>query len=101
MSGRAHEEQKGLLCQCYHATGFLGQNLHYLTVDRNSIASRLTAREREVAEYVAKGLSYKEIAGPFQIAPATVRNYIRVAREKLGAKNKAALVNMVRGGLPS
>jgi len=98
LSGHGHEEQEGFSFQRYRATGFLGQNLHYLTVDKNSIAGRLTVREREVAEYVAKGLSYKEIAGPLQIAPATVRNHIRVAREKLGAKNKAALVDMVRGG---
>lgn len=95
LSGRAHEEQNGLLFKRYNATGFLGQNLHYLTVDRNSIATSLTKREREVAEYVAKGLSYKEIARSLEIAPATVRNHIRVSREKLGAKNKAALVNIL------
>jgi DNA-binding CsgD family transcriptional regulator len=55
----------------------------------------LTAREREVAEQFARGLSYKEVALVLHIAPATVRNHLARIYDKLGLETKSALVRLL------
>jgi DNA-binding NarL/FixJ family response regulator len=52
----------------------------------------LTAREREVTELVAKGLSNEEIAADFVLSPATVKTHVNRAMMKLGARDRAQLV---------
>ncbi|HEY2054037.1 MAG TPA: response regulator transcription factor [Solirubrobacterales bacterium] len=52
----------------------------------------LTAREREVTELVAKGLSNDEIAAHFVLSPATVKTHVNRAMMKLGARDRAQLV---------
>jgi DNA-binding CsgD family transcriptional regulator len=49
----------------------------------------LTAREREVLELVAQGLTTAAIARRLALAPPTVETHIESAREKLGAANRA------------
>lgn len=53
---------------------------------------RLSARQREILELVAKGLTNEEIAGILQIAPATVRTHISqvLARLELSNRTEAA-----------
>lgn len=52
----------------------------------------VTAREREILELVAQGLSTKEIASEVSIAPRTVDRHIENARLKLGARNRTHMV---------
>ena len=52
----------------------------------------LTPREQEILEFVAKGLSAKEIAGQIGIAPRTVEGHIDSVRLKVRARNKAHMV---------
>jgi DNA-binding CsgD family transcriptional regulator len=54
-------------------------------------ATRLTKREREVAEYAAQGRSNKYIADHLRIAVSTAKKHISQALEKLGASNRTEL----------
>ena len=59
---------------------------------------RLTAREREVLERVARGLHAKEIAIELGISPRTVEVHKASIMEKVGARN---VLELVRFGLAS
>ncbi|HEY2478188.1 MAG TPA: response regulator transcription factor [Solirubrobacterales bacterium] len=58
----------------------------------SDLLDELTAREREVTELVAKGLSNEEIAAHFVLSPATVKTHVNRAMMKLGARDRAQLV---------
>lgn len=52
----------------------------------------LTAREREIAGWVATGASNDEIAATLVLSPATVRTHVGRAMLKLDARDRAQLV---------
>jgi DNA-binding CsgD family transcriptional regulator len=56
---------------------------------------RLTAREREIVERVALGLSTPQIAADLNLSPATVRSHVRNAMAKTEAHTRAQLVALV------
>jgi DNA-binding CsgD family transcriptional regulator len=58
-------------------------------------ARRLTAREREVLQHVADGLSDRQIAQHLGIAAGTVRKHLERVRCKLGVPTRAAAVAAV------
>jgi DNA-binding NarL/FixJ family response regulator len=58
----------------------------------SDLLEELTAREREVTELVAKGLSNEQIAAHFVLSPATVKTHVNRAMMKLGARDRAQLV---------
>ena len=51
-------------------------------------ATRLTQREREIAELIVRGLSNKEIAVSLQIEVPTVKNHVHHILEKLGVTGR-------------
>lgn len=51
----------------------------------------LTAREREVAVQIGKGLTHKEVARVLGISPATVNNHLRAMHARVGVANNAEL----------
>lgn len=53
----------------------------------------LTAREREIVEHMAQGESTKTIAGNLNLSHGTVRNYVSIALEKLGSKNRIEAIS--------
>jgi DNA-binding CsgD family transcriptional regulator len=55
-------------------------------------SSSLSAREREVIELIAQGQTDKEIARHLGLSVNTIIGYVRSARQKLGAPNRAAAV---------
>ncbi len=60
----------------------------------------LSAREREVLELLARGLSNKEIAFELKIAENTVKNHLRNILEKLHLQNRVqAALYAVRTGI--
>lgn len=61
---------------------------------RNDL-ERLTAREQQVAEYFARGLTHKEVARTLAIAPSTVRNHLARVYDKLGLRDKGELAGVV------
>ncbi|GAA3107797.1 LuxR C-terminal-related transcriptional regulator [Nonomuraea salmonea] len=60
--------------------------------------SRLTAREREIAELVARGLSNRAIAEELVISPATVARHVANMLAKLGFSTRTQIAAWVIGG---
>lgn len=58
---------------------------------RNKRMGKLTPREREVAEYAARGQSNSEIARLLRIGVNTVKKHVGHAFEKLGVVNRTEL----------
>jgi DNA-binding NarL/FixJ family response regulator len=56
----------------------------------------LTLREREVLHLVADGLDNAAVAARLQLSAKTVRNYVSVLLDKLGAPSRAAAVAKAR-----
>jgi FixJ family two-component response regulator len=62
----------------------------------------LTARQREVMEYLTDGLSNKEIGRRLEISPRTVETYRALVMARMGATSLAELVKMsIRVGIRS
>ena len=56
------------------------------------VKEKLSAREKEVLQWLSKGFSYKQIAIKLFISIETVRTHIRNIYEKLHARNKAQAI---------
>ncbi|MBN3818864.1 helix-turn-helix transcriptional regulator, partial [Paraburkholderia sp. Se-20369] len=59
-------------------------------------AGNLSAREVEILDYVARGLSNKEIARALRVAPETIKWHLKNIFEKL---NVTSRIQAVRSGL--
>lgn len=67
----------------------------------SGLAGRLSARERQVAEHVAQGLTNVQIAAALGISRRTVATHLERIYERLGIHSRATLANLVardRGG---
>ena len=60
------------------------------------VAGNLSAREVEILDYVARGLSNKEIARALRVAPETIKWHLKNIFEKL---NVTSRIQAVRSGL--
>jgi DNA-binding NarL/FixJ family response regulator len=58
---------------------------------------KLTQREKEILEYLSKGLMYKEIAAHLFLSPETVRKHVYHIYEKLHVTNRVAAINKFYG----
>lgn len=63
----------------------------FLQVRQRSSVDELTPAERGVANLIAHGQPYKEVARKLGVSVATVRNQLHSIYQKLGINNKAAL----------
>jgi DNA-binding CsgD family transcriptional regulator len=52
----------------------------------------LTAREKEVVQYLFHGLTTKEIAGRLQISPNTVKAFLRLVMVKMEVSTRSGIV---------
>jgi two-component system response regulator DevR len=52
------------------------------------VLSSLTDQERKILEYVAEGLSNREIGGKMFLAEKTVKNYVSSLLTKLGLQRR-------------
>lgn len=78
----------------------LGRLLGRLHRERDAAESTLTAREREILEFVALGMTNSAIADRLTISVNTVRNHVQNILAKLGAHSKLeALSIAVRDGI--
>jgi DNA-binding NarL/FixJ family response regulator len=59
--------------------------------------SALTAREAEVLEQMAAGLSTEEIAQNLLVGPVTVRTHVANVLKKLNVSDREAAVRLARG----
>lgn len=57
----------------------------------------LTERERQILEWVAKGLSNMEIAEQLCLSPHTIKSHVHNLLGKLGAANRAEAVSLLHG----
>lgn len=57
----------------------------------------LSEREREILDYLARGLRYKEIASRINVSIETVRTHIRNVYEKLQVSSRTDALNKVYG----
>ena len=58
---------------------------------------RLSPRENEILQLLAKGLFYKEIATQLSISTGTVRQHIHNIYEKLHVQNRTEALNKIHG----
>lgn len=58
----------------------------------NNVKASFSARESEIADLLARGLSEKEIAEKLFISPATVNNHTRNIREKFGLTKNSEII---------
>jgi len=76
---------------------FLGtETLERTTSDPEKAVARLTPREREVLELIARGLNNDQIADRLVIAPKTVRNHVTRIYSKLEVDSRAQAVVLAR-----
>lgn len=61
----------------------------------------LSAREEQIAEAFASGLSYKQIAEDLFVSPSTVRRHLENIYKKLDVSNKVELFQAINHGYPS
>ncbi len=59
--------------------------------------NQLSHREKEILEWLAKGMLYKEIAAQLFISPETVRKHVYHIYEKLHVNNRIEAVNKFYG----
>lgn len=59
---------------------------------------RLTERQRDVMEYLAKGQSNKEIARSLSISENTVKIHVSAAFRQMGVRNRLAALAALQGG---
>ena len=58
--------------------------------------SRLSDREREVAELLLLGLPYRDIGGQLFISAKTVEHHVARIRRRLGAESRSEMLSMLR-----
>lgn len=59
-------------------------------------SSRLSDREREVAELLLQGLPYRDIGSQLFISAKTVEHHVARIRRRLGADSRSELISMLR-----
>lgn len=64
---------------------------------QDDLRSRLTPREREVAQLAAQGLSNAEVAATLCLATGTVRNHLSNVYAKLHLRRRSQLPAFFRG----
>ncbi|MBJ7340197.1 isoniazid response ATPase/transcriptional regulator IniR [Mycolicibacterium sp.] len=63
--------------------------------------SRLSDREREVAELLLQGMPYRDIGSQLFISAKTVEHHVARIRRRLGAESRSELISMLRAILGS
>jgi DNA-binding NarL/FixJ family response regulator len=88
-----------MACSPWMAT-VLVRRVQALAAERPRPTKRLTAREAEILELVAQGLSNKEIAARLYIEVTTVKNHVHNILEKLGVSRREEAVARTRMSSP-
>ncbi|MCG8573058.1 MAG: response regulator transcription factor, partial [Spirochaetes bacterium] len=69
--------------------------VHKLNEKETSHNYNLTPREKEILQGIRTGLTYKEIAEQYFIAPSTVKKHIAHIYQKLGVSSKVEFMTKV------
>jgi DNA-binding NarL/FixJ family response regulator len=70
---------------------------HTITNNDSDELDLLSVREKEILEFLSRGLMYKEIAAQLFLSPETVRKHVYHIYEKLHVNNRVAAVNKFYG----
>ena len=62
-------------------------------------SSRLSDREREVAELLLRGMPYRDIGSQLFISAKTVEHHVARIRRRLGAESRSEMLSMLRARL--
>jgi len=65
-------------------------------IELNSLLERLTPREREIAGFIARGDSNKEIAIQVNVTQRTIKAHVTAIFQKLGLSNRIQLALFIR-----
>jgi len=77
--------------------GLIRQSAQSDTAKKGELTSyRLTAREEQILDCVARALTNKEVARELQISEKTVKHYMTVIMEKLQVRNRVEAVLKVK-----
>jgi len=75
----------------------MGWKAKPMITDETTYIEPLTARERQMADAIARGLSNKQIAEEFGISPETVKRHLASIYSKLAIPGRVALaIHVVR-----
>jgi DNA-binding NarL/FixJ family response regulator len=75
---------------------FLAEVDEFLSPRGHTAFSELTARERELLEYLARGLDNHQIAAHLGLSEKTVRNHVSAILGKLGSETRAQAIVAAR-----
>lgn len=89
-----HSARGEALCSPVIAGGLM-RRVATLANDK-SVTAQLTAREAQIAEHIAHGLSNRAIAACLGIELCTVKNHVHNILEKLGVGRRADVVGYLR-----
>ena len=81
--------------------GKLTQGRHALQRESVAESTTLSGREREVAELVLAGLTYRQIGERLFISAKTVEYHVARMRQRLGCDNRGDLMNQLRALVPA
>jgi len=70
------------------------------SIDQVSEKYNLTAREKEVLQYLLNGLTSKQIASGMEISPNTVKAFLRMIMLKMGVSTRSGIVGKAFMGKP-
>ena len=65
-------------------------------MEMSSLFSILTKRERQIVKLIQDGLTNEEIAAQLQIKLTTLENYVSVIYDKIGCRDRTALLEKLR-----
>ncbi len=71
------------------------------TAEAHALLQKLTGREREILDMVARGRATKEIARALDVSPRTIETHRANLAEKLGTTSVAEMVRIVLAGGPA
>ena len=72
------------------------QNHTFVNTDAEYL-DKLSSREKEILEFLSRGLMYKEIASQLFLSPETVRKHVYHIYEKLHVNNRVSAINKFFG----
>ena len=64
-----------------------------------TLVGQLSQREREVAELIVAGQTYREVGGQLFISAKTVEHHVARIRQRLGAGTRSDLMSRLRAEL--
>jgi len=73
--------------------------LQYLIVYEDPVdLNILSARQREILDFVVEGMSNAQIANRLYLSESTIKQHLRAAYKLLGVKNRTEAARLIRSG---